>query len=329
MDNLVFAPLTKLPLKDIWPGEATNFTPWLSKNLDVLSNELGMDLELESIESAVGDFSADIVVRNIATNQLIIIENQYGVTDHRHLGQILTYAANRGAAIVIWIAEKIRSEHKSAIDFLNLNLKETLGFYLIEASIVKIENSKPAFILNVISEPPDFNVSGSGGQQVISESREKYRQFFQGLIDELREKHGFTNARLGQPQSWYAFSSNNSKIFKYGASFAQGQKFRTEVYIDSNNKELNESLFDKLLEKKAEIEAQFGSELNWERLDSKRACRIALYRDGDIEADSENLAVIKNWAIEKLLKFKAVFPQRIDSCLGNIRQTSDDSLSLP
>jgi hypothetical protein len=328
MDNLVFAPLTKLPLKDIWPGEATNFTPWLAKNLDILGDKLGMDLELDSVESEVGDFSADIVVRNIATNQLIIIENQYGSTDHKHLGQIITYAANRGAAMVIWIAEKIRNEHKLATDFLNLNLKETLGFYLIEASIVKIENSKPSFILNVVSEPPELSSSGSGGQQLISENREKNRQFFQGLIDDLREKYKFTNAKLGQPQSWYAFSSVNSKYYKYGASFAQGKKFRAEVYIDSSNKELNEMLFDALLEGKEEIEGQFGQELSWERLDTKQACRIAVYRDGDIESDSESLEIIKNWAIDKLLKFKAIFPQRIEACLTKIRQfegTNPDS----
>ena len=42
--------IKNLPLKELWPGEATNFTPWLSQNLDVLANKLGMDLELESTE---------------------------------------------------------------------------------------------------------------------------------------------------------------------------------------------------------------------------------------------------------------------------------------
>lgn len=62
---------------------------------------------------------------------------------------------------------------------------------------------------------------------------------------------------------------------------------------------------------KAEIEAEFGEELSWERLDTKRACRIALYRDGSIDQDSEVLASIRTWATENLLKFKKVFPKRI------------------
>ena len=40
-------------LKELWPGEATRFTPWLATNLDVLGKKLGMDLELESTRASV------------------------------------------------------------------------------------------------------------------------------------------------------------------------------------------------------------------------------------------------------------------------------------
>ena len=82
--------MSKVELRDIWPGEATHFTPWLAKNLDHLGKSLDMDLQLEATEVAAGDFSADIVARDLSTNRLVIIENQYGITDHRHLGQLLT-----------------------------------------------------------------------------------------------------------------------------------------------------------------------------------------------------------------------------------------------
>jgi len=124
-----------LPLKELWSGESTQFTPWLSDNLDILAEKLGMDLELDKVEGSIGDFSADIIARDLSTNRLVIIENQFGNTDHRHLGQLLTYSSVLGASIVVWIAETIRSEHKSAIDFLNQNLRDSLRLYALEASV--------------------------------------------------------------------------------------------------------------------------------------------------------------------------------------------------
>lgn len=300
-------------LKELWPGEASHFTPWLAENLDVLGKKLGMDLELESTEVSAGDFSADIVAKDLSTNKLVVIENQYGGTDHKHLGQIITYASVLGAGSVVWIAESIRPEHKSAMDFLNLNLKESLSLYAVEASAIRIDDSKPAFVLTVVSMPNAAAIT-TGGTSSQSETMEKYRTFFQNLIDELRVKHKFTNAKKGQPQSWYTFASDDSKTYQYSTSFAQGGRVRVEVYLDCHDKAKNENLLDFLLERKEEIEKAVEVELSWEKLDNKRACRVAIYREGNIDSDSETIEDIKNWAIKNLLKFKSVFPKFIVQC---------------
>lgn len=312
-DTVELGTVQNVMLKALWAGESTHFTPWLAKNLDILGSKLGMDLELESTEASAGDFSADIVARDLSTNKLVVIENQYGGTDHKHLGQLITYASVLGAGAVVWIAETIRPEHKSAMDFLNNNLKESLSLYAVEASAIRIDDSKPAFILTLISMPSEAAMVSP--DIVQSETKEKYRTYFQGLIDELREKHKFTNARAGQPQNWYTFASDASRVYLYSTSFARGGKVRVEVYIDCGDKTKNEQLFDCLLQQKSQIEAAVGNQLSWERLDTKRACRIALYRDGDINADSETLADIKQWTVQYLLKFKAVFPACIKQCV--------------
>lgn len=301
-------------LKDLWAGEATHFTPWLAKNLDMLGSKLGMDLELESTEADAGDFSADIIARDLSTNRLVVIENQYGNTDHKHLGQLITYASVLGAGAVVWIAETIRPEHKSAMDFLNQNLKETLGLFAIQASAIRIDQSKPAFILTVVSMPSEAAIAPEVAP-APSETKERYRAYFQALIDELRDIHKFTNARSGQPQNWYTFSSDNSKVYKYSTSFAQGGRVRVELYIDCGDKARNEQLFDCLLQRKADIEGALGLPLSWEELEDRRACRIAAYREGDIDADSQTLGDIKNWTIQNLLKFKSVFPALVQQCL--------------
>lgn len=306
-----FGNISNVDMKAIWPGEATDFTPWLSQNINVISDKIGMELELQEVEADAGGFSADIVARDISTNKIVIIENQFGTTDHKHLGQIITYASVLGASTVIWIAESLRSEHKAAIDFLNQNLKDTLKFFALEVSLIKIDNSNPAYVFSVVSQPLDHNTASAKTVIDASETMEKYRSYFQALIDELRNVHKFTNAKVGQPQSWYTFASEKSKLYKYAASFAMGGRIRAEIYIDSGVKEQNESLFDFLYQKKEQIEKLFGSSLEWERLDTKRACRVAIYRDGSIDEDSETIENIRKWTIENLLKFKSVFPSII------------------
>jgi hypothetical protein len=51
----------------------------------------------------------------------------------------------------------------------------------------------------------------------------------------------------------------------------------------------------------------FGSTFEWERLDDKRSCRIALYRDGSIESPDSELEQIREWHIDNLLRLKKVF----------------------
>ena len=107
-------------------------------------------------------------------------------------------------------------------------------------------------------------------------------------------------------------------MFKYSASFALGGRVRAEVYIDCEDKTKNEAILDALLESRSEIEKEFGAELSWERLESKRACRIACYRDGEIDADTETLESLRDWMVQQLLTFKRVFPSRFEHGLLNL-----------
>jgi len=307
--------IVEMPLRAVWDGESTHFTPWLSENLAVLSEKLGLELELEGRETSVGDFSADIVAVDVATNRKVVIENQYGGTDHRHLGQILTYSSGLGASVVVWIAETVRPEHKAAIDFLNFNLKETLQIYAVEARLIRIDNSRPAFSLNLVCLPAEAGTPAAVASEEVSETRERYRVYYQSLIDTLRERHRFTNARVGQPQNWYTFSSENSRMYKYSTTFAQGGRVRVEVYIDTQDRALNKAIFDALHHQRKEVESAYGEQLDWERLDARRACRVAIYRDGDIEADSETLESIKAWVVANLLRMREVFPRFLNRAI--------------
>lgn len=310
----MFGEIQKVPLREMWPHEASDFTPWLAENIDELGKALGMDLEVIEQEASVGDFSLDILAKDLGTSHSVIIENQLTQTDHDHLGKLITYSAGFNATTVIWISEAIREEHRQALDWLNQRTDSETSFFGVVVEVIKIDNSKPAFNFKLVASPNEWqkNKKRKAQSSSISTKGEKYKIYFQSLIDTLRETHRFTSAKAGQPQNWYSFSSGVSGIY-YGANFAQGGKARVELYIDLGEQDKNKFIFDELIKNKDNIENDFGVQISWERLDDKRASRLAVYMDGSIDDSDSNLESIQLWHIDNLLKLKKVFGGKISS----------------
>lgn len=308
----MFGKINKVSLRDIWPNEASNFTPWLADNIEELGKALGMDLELTEQEASVGDFSLDILAKDLGTSRPVIIENQLTQTDHDHLGKLITYAAGFDASIVIWVSDTIREEHRQAMDWLNQITDSETSFFGVIIEVIKIDDSKPAFNFKIVASPNEWqkNKKHQTQRSTVSIKGEKYQNYFQSLIDVLRDTHKFTSAKVGQPQNWNSFPSGVSGL-TYGANFCQGGKIRAELYIDLGEHEKNKYIFDQLLNMKDEIENDLGQEISWERLDNKRASRLALYADGSIDESDSELDKFKNWHIEKLLKLKLVLGKKI------------------
>lgn len=128
-------------LRTIWKHEAHDFTKWLAEeeNLALLSEAVGIDIVLEDTESPVGSFNVDIFASEEGTSRKIIIENQLEDTNHDHLGKIITYASGKNADVVIWIVKRAREEHRRAVEWLNQHTDETIGFFLIEIELWKID----------------------------------------------------------------------------------------------------------------------------------------------------------------------------------------------
>lgn len=145
-------------LRKVWPHEALDFTPWLAKdeNIAILANEIGMEIAVDGTESAVGDFSVDIIATDIATGQKVIIENQLEDTNHDHLGKLITYAAGKDAQTIIWVVKHAREEHRAAIEWLNNHTDDDIGFFLCEIHLYKVGSSNPAVKFSVIEKPNDW-----------------------------------------------------------------------------------------------------------------------------------------------------------------------------
>ncbi|MGI5325060.1 hypothetical protein [Actinomadura nitritigenes] len=171
--------LEPVALRAVWPNEASAFTPWLANNLDVLGQAVGLALVLKEREHPVGRYSLDLLVED-AQGRVVAVENQLEQTDHAHLGQLLTYCAGTQAQIVIWIAQSITNEHAAALEWLNDNTIEGVGFFGVQVEALRIGDSLPAANFQVIVRPND--VTKASRQASIKRSNWTWEAY----ADELR-----------------------------------------------------------------------------------------------------------------------------------------------
>ena len=286
-------------------NEASDFTPWLAENIQVLGDVLGLELELKEREASVGNFSCDLHAVDLATSRTVIVENQLEPTDHTHLGQLLTYAAGLDAAVVVWIAREIRDEHRAALDWLNRKTGADTDFFAVVPRVFQIDNSKPTYELQLVVSPNEW------GKDLVIDDKEgdspraqRYKMFFQGLIDSARE-NGFKGLKRARPKSWIRFSTVRGDVGLY-ASFTRTAQLKIEFYFESTKKEVNKARFDALFARSDEINKALNRKLIWERLDDKIGSRIAICHDGSIESSPEELEVMSSWAVNemKLLREK-------------------------
>jgi hypothetical protein len=269
-----------LKLREAFDKEDRDFTPWLNDHLDELSEELDLDLIDSTIEQSVGDFSCDIIAKDSNTNQLVIIENQFGTTDHDHLGKIFTYGAGKDAKVVIWIAEKFREEHQKTLEWLNENIDPTsnLSFFGIEVKLHQIDDSKFTADFDIVVKPNDwqrkFKASSS---QSISETEKKYENFYSKLIPAYSKLNPTWRKIKPLAQSWNGFGAGRSGL-AFNWCFKSNNRIAIELYIDTGDKNENERIFEELKRNTSEIELKIKG-ISWEKLEDKRACRIAVYKN--------------------------------------------------
>jgi Domain of unknown function (DUF4268) len=289
----------------VWSNEAHDFTPWLLQHHDDLAETLGIDLKLERAEEAVGSYSLDLIGRDLTHDAVLMVENQLEVTDHSHLGQVLTYAAGTGAATIVWIARAFREEHRQALDWLNESTIEDTRFFGIVLRAVRIADSPPAPLFEVVAKPNDWGrrVKTVARATELTGRSAAYADFWRRLVEAVRERHPqWTRARAPSGDNWLAMPSP-LRGTSLNFSFAQGGRLRSEIYIDAGDAAANDAIFGALLERRDALEASFGRELDFEELPGRRACRVAEYTDGMVEDGARHEEFIA-WFIDSGERFR-------------------------
>ena len=302
----------RVEVRSVWPDEAQDFTPWLAENLALLGNELGLDLELVESEAAVGDFSLDILARDKRSGRPVAIENQLGRSDHQHLGQLLTYAAGHDAGTVVWIASGFREEHRSAVEWLNRGTNEEIDFYAVEVSVIRIEESLPAPLFQMVARPP----RRTSRRSRPSPDREWYREFFQPLLSKMEEAGWQWSRSWGSSEHY--FESGFDHVY-LGVYFSGESNAQVLYWIQFQEGETTDRVFEALYEHEDSINADLGlpndspSEVWWDPRRTRRYAMVGVMRErweaqGEAAHDE-----IREWMAEYLGKFHRVFKPRLQA----------------
>lgn len=185
--------LEPVPIREVWPREDADFTPWLESHLEELEKALGLGLADARREVGAGDFRIDLVA---ATDKgEVVIENQYKCSDHKHLGQLLTYLAHREVRRAIWIVEEAHPAHVKAVEVLN---RRGVGeIWMVTVQAVRIGDSDAAPLFTVVAEPSDVESQDEEvpppsrpGQPVSTTRADLLHRFLKALLDQARKEGG-------------------------------------------------------------------------------------------------------------------------------------------
>ncbi len=311
--------LDRVEVREIWPDEAQNFTPWLAENLALLGEALQLDLELEVREAPVGNYMSLDILATDGRGTRVAIENQLEKADHTHFGQLLTYAAWHDAGTLIWVTDNFRQEHIKALRWLNRWTRKKIDIYGVEVRVIPIGNSirVPKFV-PVVSPTARQEELIAELQSTETDSVDDRQGLLQLLVDKMRDK-GFADTR--KAGGWIQqFDSKSVPGLTYNAGIENNPR----VFMDMRDKRLKRALRGndkqrKQMEKELGIAGDEKVTMNWGR--SK--WNISVTRKGpenhpiySIYSDDE-FEEIWDWIFDYLVRFEQVFDVRAREIVEN------------
>ncbi len=304
--------LEKLDLRSQWRREDREFTPWLAteENIRLLSETIGIELEVQSKEEGVGPFSADILCKDILNDHFVLIENQLERTDHTHLGQLMTYAAGLDAVTIIWIAQRFTEEHRAALDWLNRITDETFNFFGLEIELYRIDDSLPAPMFKIVSKPNDWSkkVKKSATSQNVSGIKYLQQEFWQGLKDYMEDNKSFVKMQNASPVHWANIAIGRSNFFLSATVNSRDSSINIWLNIVGDHAKEN---FDKLHESAYPNSLiEISDDLIWDKLDGRKMSAVMLKYSADFKNKNDWPNQFK-WFKEYLEKYTAFFKKRI------------------
>lgn len=299
--------IEEVKLREYWKNEALDFTPWLTDQggLQQLCEVINMELEFKEREKEISEGGrVDILCTDTQTGRNVIIENQLTMTDADHLGRIITYAAGLQANTVIWIASEFNEQYRAAIDFLNDISDDEHNFFGIEIKLIKIGNSVPAPMFNLIVKPNGWSKTVKANYSKLTDKKIAQQNYWSGF-NEYMQKHPskWFKTQKGLPQHWTNVTLGKSGV--YLSCQVNSVKNIIGVVLIIASK----SYYDQL----AKYEIAFSEIIKdaiWDRMEDKKESHVSVFVPYDFEDESRRNEQYQ-WFRETCEKFAEFFRPKI------------------
>ena len=308
--------MERLPVREIWPLE-TDFTGWLAERMDLLSEAVGIELELIQEEAPLPGWGGrvDILARIAGTDsdKYVTVENQMEDSDNDHLAGLLNYASQSGSKILIWVAGGFTEWHRRTVDWLNEH--DGLEIYAVKMKAWRNGDSIERGLELVAG--PNHRLKWPGYTYPAVER--SYLDFFQPVVTKLSEK-GIVDTSVAKASNDQTFPSGFPGIaynIGFWHSFGRGPSLDVYLWIGTPKRELNKAIFDGLYRHSAEIERELPG-VSWDRRDNQRMCTINFIKRGAIDYPGEQLAELQEWAIETLRSLKSAIQSHLETVMNEL-----------
>lgn len=202
-------------IRKVWPKEADDFTPWLKDNIEIVGEIVGLEFYNVEREQAAGTFSVDLVAE-YNNGDFAIIENQLEESNHKHLGQVITYLVSWKAKTAIWIVSDFRSEHRDAIKWLNESF--SADFYLLKIEAIEGGDNEALPLLTLIVGPSEEGRKVGRRKKEISEKSKTHERFWDTLLEQAKDittLHALSFLPRKTSEIWTRVGSTDRLLYKY------------------------------------------------------------------------------------------------------------------
>jgi len=269
--------ITRVPWQratEVLGHEERGFSAWLAENLWLLEDALELDgLTLVDREVRVESYRADLVATaDDGTDEglPVIIENQYGKTNHDHLGKLVTYLAAWQRGLGVWVVEDASDTHVAAVEFLNRTSSDDVGYALLVVRFAPAPRDQFYVDADVVARPNAWREITTARKDPRSGSPERLA-FLEAVHERVEDElvtAGWQRTRLSRGKPHIRLWPPQDTLGGYATLRAAPHEFALRHIIEAGSLEASVRAIELLRARYgARLESLLpeGTEVRWHR----------------------------------------------------------------